>query len=51
MEINWRAKPTPVEEDKATRLYHAIAPVVDRVEINMPRKGDLPVIVIDDAIT
>ncbi|MEV0732318.1 hypothetical protein [Polymorphospora sp. NPDC050346] len=50
MEAAWKSLPTPVEEDKAARLYLAIAAVIDRVEVNTPRQTDYPVVIIDDAI-
>lgn len=49
MEGAFSAAATPAEEEQATRLYDAIAVVVDRVELNTPRSGDFPIIIIDDA--
>ncbi|WP_327024011.1 hypothetical protein [Micromonospora sp. NBC_01739] len=50
MEIGWKASPTPAQEEQANRLYHAIAAVVDRVQVNTPRQGGFPLVVIDDAV-
>ena len=50
MEIGWRAVPTPAEEEQASRLYLAVAAVVDRVQVNTPRQHDFPMVVVDDAV-
>jgi hypothetical protein len=44
------ATATAAEEEQARRLYQAIAEVIDRVELNTPRQGDVPTVIIDDAV-
>ncbi|WP_067504122.1 hypothetical protein [Actinoplanes sp. TFC3] len=41
---------TGVDSQKAQRIYDAIAPVIERVEVNSPRRSELPTVIIDDAI-
>lgn len=44
------ATATAAEEEQARRLYHAIAVVIDRVKLNTPRQGEVPTVIIDDAV-
>ena len=44
------ASVTAVAGHTAQRIYHAIASVVDRVEVNSPRQGEQPTVIIDDAV-
>lgn len=43
------ARSSPAEAEQATRLYKAVGAVVDRVQVNTPRKGEFTTVVIDDA--